>query len=251
MRFAVLASGSRSNAIVINQSDTYLLIDCGLSQQKLISKLKNLGLELNNLSGILISHEHADHWGCVEAILQNFKIPIFLTYGSAAIKNFELDDKLTYEICPQQNFTIGDLDILPVTVPHDAKQPVQFVISDINRRMGILTDIGHITTAIKEMYSSLDGLIIEFNYDEEMLNKGKYPLKIKKRIAGRYGHLSNSQSIEFLKAMDLSKLKLLVAGHISENNNSIKKINELLKLDEGEFKAIIAPPGWESGWLQL
>ena len=94
-------------------------------------------------------------------------------------------------------------------------------------------------------------MIIEFNYDEEMLNKGKYPLKIKKRIAGRYGHLSNSQSIEFLKAMDLSKLKLLVAGHISENNNSIKKINELLKLDEGEFKAIIAPPGWESGWLQL
>ena len=142
MRFAVLASGSRSNAIVINQSDTYLLIDCGLSQQKLISKLKNLGLELNNLSGILISHEHADHWGCVEAILQNFKIPIFLTYGSAAIKNFNLDDKLTYEICPQQNFSIGDLDILPVTVPHDAKQPVQFVISDINRRMGILTDIG-------------------------------------------------------------------------------------------------------------
>ena len=251
MRFAVLASGSRSNAIIINQSDTYLLIDCGLSQQKLISKLKNLGLDLNNLSGILISHEHADHWGCVEAILQNFKIPIFLTYGSAAIKNLKIDDKLTNEIRPQQNFSIDDLDILPVTVPHDAKQPVQFVISSRNRRMGILTDIGHITTAIKEMYSSLDGLIIEFNHDEEMLNKGKYPLKIKKRIAGRYGHLSNSQSIEFLKVIDLSKLKLLVVGHISENNNSLRKINELLKFDEGEFRTIIAPTDWESDWLQL
>ena len=86
---------------------------------------------------------------------------------------------------------------------------------------------------------------------KSLILTGKYPLKIKKRIAGRYGHLSNSQSFEFLKVMDSSKLKLLVAGHISENNNSIKKINELLKIDKGEFKAIIAPPGWESGWLQL
>ena len=251
MRFSILASGSRANCVLVNSGGTYLLVDCGLSRNQIVDHLAELEIKAYDLAGVLISHEHSDHWGCVESFAKIYGLKIYLTFGSAKARDIQIDNVSIIEITPQNKIKIDDIEIFPITVPHDAKQPVQFILSDTKVSLGFLTDTGRITPFILEMYDSLDGLLLEFNYDDQMLKHGKYPNKLKKRISDGYGHLSNRESIEFLRRANVQELKVLVVGHISDNNNTLSKVTELLSKVDGEFQKIIVQQGEKTGWLCL
>jgi len=220
MRIASLGSGSKGNATLVNLDSTTVLVDCGFSLKQFKLRLDRFGLTAECIDAILVTHEHSDHSGGVKRLASTYDIPVWTTRGTARAV---FDSAFSYsDLRGGQAVSIGSLEILPVTVPHDAGEPVQFVFSDRsrNKRLGILTDTGHITGHIVQAYDNLDGLLLEFNYDEMMLDQGPYPFYLKQRVSSDLGHLSNDQSMSLLRQINTSQLNCLIAGHISENNNS-------------------------------
>lgn len=220
MRIASLGSGSKGNATLVNLDSTTILVDCGFSLKQFKLRLERLELVPENIDAILVTHEHSDHSGGVKRLASTYDIPVWTTRGTARCA---FDSDFSYRtLRGGQAVSFGDLEVLPVTVPHDAGEPVQFVFRDRGRdkRLGILTDTGHITGHITQAFDNLDGLLLEFNYDELMLDQGPYPFSLKQRVSSDLGHLSNDQSISLLRKINTSQLSFLIAGHISENNNS-------------------------------
>ena len=221
MRFASLGSGSKGNALLIEVNDTRVLLDCGFGPGEVSARLARLRLDTSDLDAIIVTHEHGDHGDGVAKLATRCDIPVYLTRGTLsglgaegrAIANAKLIDAFT-------PFAIGDVQVTPYTVPHDAREPVQFVISDGSARLGVLTDTGCPTPHIAETLSGVDALVLECNHDLDMLMNGPYPAQLKRRIAGRLGHLSNESSAELVRAMDCSRLQHVFAAHLSEKNNT-------------------------------
>ena len=221
MRFASLGSGSEGNALLVAVGQTRVLMDCGFGLNDTIARLARLGISAEQLSGIVVTHEHGDHIGGVAKLARKFDLPVWLTHGTlrsqpkafSAIANIQ-------EIDPQQAFTIGDIEITPYPVPHDAAEPVQFVFSDGARRLGVLTDTGSSTAHIEQMLSGCHALVLECNHDMDMLMNGDYPPSLKQRVGGRFGHLNNQDSAAILAKLDVSKLQHLIAAHLSRKNNT-------------------------------
>ena len=219
MRIASLGSGSKGNSTLIQHSETLLMVDCGFSLKQSLQRLERLAVNPSDIDAILVTHEHSDHSGGVCRLASKFDIPVWSTIGTAR-RSFAPD--FGYQsIISDQHFSVGNLSINPVTVPHDAGEPVQFIFRDLNDPIsfGILTDTGHITQHIINAYQRLDGLLLEFNYDPELLENGPYPFQLKQRVSGDLGHLSNAQSQQLLSAVNLTQLDCLIAAHISEKNN--------------------------------
>lgn len=225
IRFASLGSGSRGNALLVAAGATRLLVDCGFSRRTTLERLGRLGESPEALDGILVTHEHSDHIGGAFALAAHFGIPLFLTHGTAlaaersgspVLGGSATDCRL---IDSHTVFSIGDLEILPYPVPHDAREPVQFVFSDGNRRLGVLTDCGSVTAHVISVLDGSDALVLECNHDAEMLAGSDYPPHLKRRIAGNQGHLANSQAADLLRAIDRGRLHHVVAAHLSEQNN--------------------------------
>lgn len=217
MRYCSLGSGSKGNATVVEYGRTRILVDCGFSLRATEQRLAAAGLNARQLSAILVTHEHSDHINGVQRLARRYQLPVYMTAGTGrAIA----DADLAYErIKLDCAFAVGDLQILPVAVPHDAREPCQFIFDNGQHRFGILTDVGAITPWIIERYSGLDGLFLEANYDPQMLAEGPYPASLRARVAGDLGHLSNQQAAGLLRAIDRSKLKHVAIAHISEKNN--------------------------------
>lgn len=221
MRFASLGSGSKGNALLIEAGNTLILLDCGFAPAEVCTRMSRLGLEADDLDAIIVTHEHGDHGGGVARLAARQDIPVYLTRGTfsglggeaRAVPGARFIDAYTA-------FGICDLEVRPYTVPHDAREPVQFVVSDGAARLGVLTDTGMPTPHIVETLSGVDALVLECNHDLDMLMNGPYPPQLKRRVAGRLGHLSNEASAEIVKAMDSSRLKHLIAAHLSEKNNT-------------------------------
>lgn len=181
-------------------------------------RLEEFGLEASQLSALLITHEHDDHLKGAGALARKYKLPVYSTHGTKFTNRMgKLPD--WRPINPERTFAVKDLEIKPVTVPHDAREPVQFVVSNGARRLGVLTDLGSLTPHVLKQFNRLDALVLEANHCPEKLANGSYPPKLKQRIAGRLGHLSNQQAASFLQQIDTSKLQHLVASHLSEENN--------------------------------
>ena len=222
-RFASLGSGSSGNALVVQVDDTVVLLDCGLGVRDAGDRLARLGIDARSLAAILVTHEHDDHASGVYALAKRYELPVHLTYGTWRALFAEPDarpDPLTRLIDSHSPFVVDDLEILPFPVPHDAREPVQFVFSDGDRRLGVLTDTGAPTRHVADMLSGCDALVIECNHDPQMLARGPYPRWLKARIAGDYGHLANEQSAAIVAAIDPARLKHVVAAHLSERNNA-------------------------------
>lgn len=220
MRIASLGSGSKGNATLIQQGDTTLLIDCGFSLRQFTQRLQRLQMTPQDIDAVLLTHEHGDHSGGVARLCQTHAIPLWTAVGTARAV---LDSAVPFEVLMAgQAVVIGGIEVLPVTVPHDASEPLQFIFRQPGggKQFGILTDTGHITSHIVEAFSRLDGLLLEFNYDPQMLETGPYPPSLKQRVGGNHGHLSNQQSLDLLRRIDTSNLGCLIAAHISEKNNS-------------------------------
>lgn len=222
MRFASLGSGSSGNSLAIEAAATRVLLDCGFGLREAMQRILRLGLEPEQISGILVTHEHDDHAGGVFRFANKYRIPVWLTHGTFTMSQRYLPAQCNFTvhiIDSHEAFSIGDLYIQPFPVPHDAREPVQFVLSDGQRRLGMLTDTGTSTPHIEHMLSGCDGLVLECNHDLEMLMNGPYAYPLKKRVSGRLGHLDNQTSASLLSRLDNSKLKHLLAAHLSAQNN--------------------------------
>ena len=218
MRFASLGSGSKGNATLVESGDTRVLVDCGFSCAETEKRLARLSLQPGDLDAILVTHEHSDHIAGVARLSRRYQLPVWMTAGThAAHKGGELAEY--HCINSHRALRIGDLQVQPFPVPHDAREPCQFVFSDGRRRLGLLTDVGSITAHLLQALDHLDALILECNHDPGMLADGPYPPALKQRVGGPYGHLSNQQAANILDKINTDRLQHLVAAHISEKNN--------------------------------
>lgn len=218
MRFCSIGSGSKGNGTLIQQGETCVLIDNGFTLKEFENRLAQKGLTPLNLSAVLITHEHSDHIKGVGPLARKYRIPIYCSHGTAQYPGLG-DIPSLKVIDSHEDFHIGEFCITPVVVPHDAREPTQFVVSHGEFRVGILTDLGSLTPYIIEKYQNCHGLLIETNHDVAMLRRGPYPPKLKVRVEGPLGHLNNEQAAYFLTQINQSQLQYVVATHISEQNN--------------------------------
>jgi phosphoribosyl 1,2-cyclic phosphodiesterase len=221
MRFASLGSGSEGNGLLISVAQTHLLMDCGFGLKDSLTRLARLGMSPEQLTGILVTHEHGDHSGGIAKLARKYNLPVWLTHGTrrAQPKVFA-DLPQCHEIDPHQAFHIGDVAIQPYPVPHDAGEPVQFVFSDGAKRLGVLTDTGCSTPHIEAMLTGCHALVLECNHDRDLLENGNYPYSLKQRVGGRLGHLNNQQSAQLLAQLEVSQLQHIIAAHLSQQNNT-------------------------------
>lgn len=221
MRFASLGSGSRGNSTLVEWSEGTLLIDCGFSVKEAELRLQRLGKSAAELTAILVTHEHSDHIKGVAALSRRYNLPVYMTPGTYQSRDLgELPDlNLIHAYTP---FTLNGLLVTPVAVPHDAREPAQFVFEYAGLRLGILTDLGSITPHVETSYQACDAMVLEANHDPFMLASGQYPPSLKRRVGGQWGHLSNQQAAGFLQRLDTLRLQHLVVAHISQKNNSLE-----------------------------
>lgn len=220
MRFASLGSGSRGNSLVVDSGDWRLMVDCGFSTRSTIERLARFGLAADSINALLLTHEHSDHVAGAARFAARFDIPVWLTHGTfnglgksqALLQNYRLIDS-------HQPFACGGFEIQPFPVPHDAREPVQYVFSDGARRLGVLTDCGSVTVHMTEVLGRCDALVLECNHDPAMLAASSYPAMLKRRISGNFGHLDNQQAASLLAKIDCQGLQHVVAAHLSEENN--------------------------------
>lgn len=221
LRFASLGSGSEGNALIVEVGLTRLMLDCGFGLAETELRLSRLGLCPQDINGILLTHEHGDHIRGAGKFSRKHGVPVWLTYGTRAS---QADDFFAAEwlrdIDSHTNIAIGDIEVFPFPVPHDAREPVQFVFGDGNLRLGVLTDVGSTTPHIESMLSGLDGLVLECNHDRDLLWQGPYPPSLKDRIGGPYGHLDNASAAELLSRLERRSLQQVIAAHLSRQNNS-------------------------------
>ena len=184
-------------------------------------RLGRLGLTPADLAAILITHEHDDHAGGVARLARRYEIPVYLTYGTFTAMGAQgaMIPQLTL-IDAHFPFAVGDLEIHPYPVPHDAREPSQFVFSDGDNRLGLLTDAGAGTPHIERMLSGIDALVLECNHDIELLMNGPYPPSLKRRISGRLGHLDNATAARIVGDIDCTRLQHFIAAHLSARNNT-------------------------------
>jgi phosphoribosyl 1,2-cyclic phosphodiesterase len=219
VRFASLGSGSQGNALLVQAGDTQVLLDCGFGIGDTLRRLERLGTTAEELSAVVVTHEHDDHIGGVSRLARRFDLPVFITPGTLRGVEALLEGVDLHLVHGYGRFRIGELELHPFPVPHDARQPAQYVFSDGARRLGVLTDAGSVTAHMLEMLSGCDALVLECNHDPGLLAGCDYPPSIKRRIAGRLGHLDNAAAAGLLAQLDRSRLQHVIAAHLSQSNN--------------------------------
>lgn len=218
IRFCSLGSGSGGNALVVEIGSTRLLVDCGFSVQEVERRLARQGLAPSDLDAVFVTHEHGDHLGSAPALSRRYGLR---GYTSAGTRLAARDNRFAHleEIQPDVPVEVGDAQVLPYTVPHDAREPTQFVFTDGGSRLVLMTDAGHISPHMIEIASGAQGLLLECNHCPDLLAAGRYPPKLKRRIGDGYGHLPNHDATRLLQWADTSKLEHLIGMHLSSDNN--------------------------------
>lgn len=258
IRFTSLGSGSGGNATLVEASagitTTRLLIDCGFSLRELAQRLGRLGLEVDDLDALFVTHEHGDHVGCALTLARRHRIALWTSRGTWQA----IDD--AGEPLPRLHWlrdgdvaAIGDIELRPYTVPHDAREPLQPVCSDGARRLGVLTDAGSLTAHMRERLAGCDALLVECNHDRALLAASAYPMSLKARIAGPRGHLANDLAGELLASCMHDGLRHVVAAHLSERNNRPELACAALAGAVGGSAGdvVVADPVHGFGWLAL
>ena len=225
IRFASLGSGSKGNALLVQSGRTRLLVDCGFGPRELVRRLARLGVVPEQLDAVLVTHEHSDHIAGLAALVRRVACPVHVTRGTCAALGARAPAAESVRtIRAGETFTIGDLSVAPYAVPHDAREPVQYVLSTSRLRLGVLTDAGHVTAAMQAMLAGCDALVLEFNHDLELLEAGPYPRFLKTRIGGPQGHLDNEAAATLLERTDSARLQHVCAAHLSEQNNCRERV---------------------------
>jgi phosphoribosyl 1,2-cyclic phosphodiesterase len=221
LRFGILGSGSRGNTALIECGRTLLMLDSGFSARETAMRFERHDRDYRHLDAILITHEHSDHCRGVASCARRFGVPVWMTAGTYAAIKDQFDATMDVRLInPHERFAIGDVEVHPFPVPHDAREPCQFAFSDGNSRLGFLTDIGSITAHVVDMLRDCDALVLECNHDARMLRDGPYPPSLKTRIAGEHGHLENAAAARLLSQILSPRLRYVAAAHLSETNNT-------------------------------
>lgn len=223
MKVHALVSGSSGNCILVENGETRILVDCGVSGVEAERRLKKVGCPPESLKAILVTHEHTDHIQGVGILARRFGIPVHLTAGTMSAGNGSLGQITeTSVIEPGVSFTVGQLAVHPFSIPHDAADPVGFTFHNGREMAGIATDLGFPTGLVEDHLKECSLLILESNHDPEMLANGPYPPDLRRRIRSRDGHLSNEQAGGMLDSIiqkNPSTLSAVVLAHLSEKNN--------------------------------
>ena len=258
IRFCSLGSGSTGNATLIEASSgartTRLLVDCGFSLRELEQRLARIGLEPQAIDAAFITHEHGDHVGCAVALGRRHGVPLFMSQGTWRAIGEPADAALRLRFVRDlEPIECGDLRVVPYTVPHDAREPLQLTCTDGAARLGILTDAGCATAHLVEQLQGCQALLLECNHDAGLLQASRYPPSLKARIAGRLGHLGNHVAADILAACTHGALKHVVAAHLSEQNNTPQLAVAALSgvLGCGPDDVIVATPHGGFGWLAV
>lgn len=219
LQMASLGSGSSGNSTIIRSQNTTLLLDCGFTLKETLLRLSQLGVAPTELDAVLVTHEHSDHTKGLGPIARKFNLPVWMTYGTC--RAFR-DKKLprVHQFHAHDGFTIGDIHVDPFPTPHDAAESCQFVFGLGEIRFACLTDLGTCTSHVMDKVQGVDALLLESNYDLQMLKNGPYPPSLQSRIMSQWGHLGNEQAGELLASLDHDKLQRIFLGHLSERNNT-------------------------------
>ncbi|MCL6416336.1 MBL fold metallo-hydrolase [Aestuariirhabdus sp. Z084] len=250
MQFSSIGSGSKGNGTLVRHADTLLLVDCGFSLKETLLRLEMRGVTADQLNAVFVTHEHGDHIKGVSGLARRYDLPVYLSAGTRYVGKLEKVDNIQV-IADQAPVVIGDIEVHPVAVPHDAREPLQYRFSADQCTVGVLTDLGCITRHVVESFRSCDGLLLECNHDPYLLSSGPYPPSLKRRVAGSYGHLSNEQAAELLSLVDRQRLQHLVIAHISEQNNLTEKVLEQLLpyIDEARLTFANQEQGFD--WIRV
>ena len=252
MRFASLGSGSKGNGTLIDDGTTCIVVDLGFTLKETERRLRRLGKEPQDVHAVLVTHEHADHIHGVASFARKYHQPVYLTPGTFNHRKMGVLPKLHKVNC-HRPFRIGSLGIEPVPVPHDAREPCQFLISSQGLKIGVLTDLGHVSAYVEQQYAVCHALLLECNHDIEMLSNGPYPYLLKQRVSGDHGHLNNEQAAGLLEKMELEKLQHLVISHLSEKNNKPQLAEEAVSRVLGDWQGSLHIADQEAGfdWIEL
>lgn len=258
MRFCSLGSGSAGNATLVEArsgtTTSRVLIDCGFSLRELQARLARIGLACDDLDAVFITHEHGDHIGCALTLARRHRVPLWMSRGTwRAIGEPELPPELLRFARDGLPIEVGDLQLLPYTVTHDALEPLQLRLSNGTLCLGVLTDAGSITPHLIASLQRCDALLLECNHDRELLANSSYPASLKARIGSRLGHLANDTSAQILSACVHDGLRHLVAAHLSERNNTPALARAALAQACGGARddIVVAHPSLGFGWLDL
>lgn len=221
IKFQSIVSGSSGNCILLCAGKTKILIDCGISGKKITAYLNDMGIEPGEIDRILVTHEHTDHTNGIGVLSRNFSIPILASEGTwAGMSIGEIPKENQRIFSKNVPIEIGDILVTPFDIPHDANQPTGYVLQAGGKKLAIATDIGHITNTVVGALTGCDGVILEANYDEHMLQTGPYPYHLKKRIAGEKGHLANKDAGTLASYLAKNGTRRIMLGHLSNENNS-------------------------------
>jgi phosphoribosyl 1,2-cyclic phosphodiesterase len=235
---------------VISHRDTHVLLDCGFGYRDAVTRLARLGLTPDALAAIVVTHEHSDHWGGVAALAGQHDLPVYASRGTwIEVRGHTL----THTVEMRGDFQVGEILVRPVTVPHDAREPVQCVFESDGQRLGVLSDLGSVSQAVVAAFRELDALSVEFNHDLDMLWAGPYPEFLKTRVGGDYGHLNNVQAAQLVQTVRDARLHTVVACHVSETNNTPECVGEALEraLNGSTIERIVASQADGLDWMHV
>ncbi len=241
-----LNSGSNGNCYYVGNKHEAVLIDAGLSCRETETRITRLGLSMNRVKAIFVSHEHSDHTRGVGVITRKYKIPVYFSPLTHENSRLHLDKNFIRYFSSNIPVTIGELSINAFPKLHDASEPHSFTISGNGITIGVLTDIGSVCDNVASNFSLCHAAFLEANYDEEMLEKGSYPIHLKKRIQSDHGHLSNDQSLDLFTRYKPEFMSHLLLSHLSQDNNDPRLVRDLFTKHAGDTHIAIASRHQES-----
>ena len=241
-----LNSGSNGNCYYIGNQDEAVFIDCGISCRETENRMKRLGLPMKRVKAIFVSHEHSDHIYGVPRLSKKYQLPVYITPPTRQNGNLNLRDDLVLPFRAYEPIRIGNLSVTAFPKFHDAIDPHSFIVENDTVKVGVFTDIGQSCVHLVKHFKDCHAAFLEANYDEEMLETGRYPLGLKNRIRDGRGHLSNTQALQLFVQHKASHLNHLFLSHLSKNNNSPKIVKKLFTKMAGSTEIIIAPRNKET-----
>jgi phosphoribosyl 1,2-cyclic phosphodiesterase len=237
---ASLNSGSNGNCYYVGNKKEAVLIDAGISCRELEKRMSNLELPLENVKAVFISHEHSDHINGLATLTKKFKLPVYITQPTLRHSGIRLPKGLHFTFTDNEPVTIGELAVTPFSKYHDASDPFSFMIEHDGIKVGVMTDIGEACHRVIHYFKQCHACFLESNYDEQMLDEGRYPLRLKKRIRGGKGHLSNTQALELFKKHRPDFMSHLLLSHLSKNNNHPDVVMNLFSKHAGKTFITVA-----------